>query len=128
MRVLVLGAGFGGLELSATLSEHLGADADVVLIDRNDHFVFGFSKLDVLFGRRTAASVQHPYAAIAKPGVRFVRAELRSIDPVAKRVETDVGEFYGDVVVVALGADLEPSATPGLLEAGNEFYTEPRRT
>ena len=123
MRILVLGAGFGGLELSAALSEHLGADTDVVLIDRSDHFVFGFSKLDVLFGRRSASSVQHPYAAIAKPGVRFVRAELRSIDPVAKLVQTDAGEFSGDVVVVALGADLEPSATPGLVEAGNEFYT-----
>jgi len=27
------------------------------------------------------------------------------------------------VLVVALGADLDPSATPGLMEGGNEFYT-----
>ena len=34
--VLVLGAGFGGLELSTTLSEALGDDADVTLVDRRD--------------------------------------------------------------------------------------------
>ena len=39
-------------------------------------------------------------------------------------VETDAGIFEADVLVVALGADLDVSATPGLAEAGNEFYTE----
>jgi sulfide:quinone oxidoreductase len=47
----------------------------------------------------------------------------RSIDPVRRRAETDAGTFEADVMVVALGADLDPSATPGLAEAGHEFYT-----
>jgi sulfide:quinone oxidoreductase len=47
----------------------------------------------------------------------------RSIDPAHRAVETAAGRFEGDVLVVALGADLDPAATPGLLEAGNEFYT-----
>ncbi|MDE3086475.1 MAG: NAD(P)/FAD-dependent oxidoreductase [Acidobacteriota bacterium] len=123
MRVVVLGAGFGGLELSAGLSERLGAGVEVVLIDRSEGFVFGFSKLDVLFGKQTRATVFHPYRDLAKPGVRFVRAEIEAIDPVAKVVETDAGTFEGDVLVVALGADVDPSATPGLLEGGHEFYT-----
>ena len=123
MRVLVLGAGFGGLELSTSLSEELGDHVEVVLIDKADGFVFGFSKLDVMFAKRLPDQVFHPYSALTKPGVRFVQAEIRSIDPVAKRVETDSGTFDGDVMVVALGADLDPSATPGLLEAGHEFYT-----
>jgi sulfide:quinone oxidoreductase len=38
-------------------------------------------------------------------------------------VETDAGKFDADVLVVALGADLDPAATPGLLEGGREFYT-----
>jgi sulfide:quinone oxidoreductase len=124
MRVLILGAGFGGLELASTLSEELGDAADVILLDRRDHFVFGFSKLDVMFGRLEAPTVRHPYAAIDKPGVRFIQTQIRSIDPVSRRVETDAGEFTGDVMVLALGADLDPSATPGLVEAGHEFYTD----
>jgi sulfide:quinone oxidoreductase len=123
MRVLVLGAGFGGLELSTRLSEALGDAADVVLIDKSDGFVFGFSKLDVMFGRTTAAAVHHSYRDLVKPGVQFVHSAVRSIDPTGLRVETDAGTFSGDVMVVALGADLHPSATPGLVEAGHEFYT-----
>jgi sulfide:quinone oxidoreductase len=124
MRIVVLGAGFAGLELSTRLSEELGDDVDVVVIDKSEGFVFGFSKLDVMFGRTTADAVFHPYADLVKPGVQFVRAAVLSIDPANKRVETDAGTFEGDVLVVALGADLDPGATPGLLEGGHEFYTE----
>ena len=122
-RVVVLGAGFGGLELSTRLSEELGDDADVVLIDRAEGFVFGFSKLDVMFGRTTPEAVHHSYDDVVRPGVTFVRSTVRAIDPAARRVETDAGTFTGDVLVVALGAELDPAATPGLVEAGHEFYT-----
>jgi len=44
MRIVILGAGFGGLELASCLSERLGDDAQVVLIDQSDGFIFGFSK------------------------------------------------------------------------------------
>jgi sulfide:quinone oxidoreductase len=123
MRILVLGAGFGGLELTASLSEELGDGVDVTLIDKGEGFVFGFSKLDVMFGRTVPERVLHRYADLVKPGVTFVQTTIRSIDPTAKRVETDAGPFEGDVMVVALGADLHPEATPGLVEGGNEFYT-----
>src|SRR5258706_5061421 len=124
MRVLVLGAGFGGLELTTRLSEEFGADVDVVLIDKSDDFVFGFSKLEVMFGRSQADVVRHPYRDFVKPGVRFVQTTVRSIDPNTKHIETDAGPFDADVLVVALGADLHPEATPGLLEGGHDFYTE----
>ncbi len=125
MRVLVLGAGFGGLELTTRLSESFGDDVDVVLIDQSDAFVFGFSKLDVMFGRDLPPAVRHPYRDFVKPGVQFVQSRVQAIDPVTKRVETDAGTFDADVMVIALGADLHPAATPGLAEGGYEFYTVP---
>jgi sulfide:quinone oxidoreductase len=57
-RVLVLGAGFGGLELTTILSETFGDAVDIVLIDKGDAFVFGFSKLDVMFGRQALPAVR----------------------------------------------------------------------
>ncbi len=125
MKVLVLGAGFGGLELTTTLSEALGDDVEIVLIDKAEGFVFGFSKLDVMFGRTVDDAVVHPYRDLVKPGVRFVQSTITAIDPQRRRVTTDAGEFEGDVMVVALGADLDPAATPGLVEGGHEFYTVP---
>jgi len=124
-RVVVLGAGFGGLELTTILSDAFGEAMDIVLIDKGDAFVFGFSKLDVIFGRQMPAEIRHPYRDIVKSGVRFVQSTVRFIDPTARRVRTDTGTFDADVLVVALGADLDPAATPGLVEGGNEFYTVP---
>ena len=122
-RVLVLGAGFGGLELTTRLSEEFGEDIEVVLIDKSDAFVFGFSKLDVMFGKALPDEVRHPYASITKPGVRFVQTAILAIDPASRTVQTEAGVFEGDLMVVALGADLDPAATPGLAEGGHEFYT-----
>jgi sulfide:quinone oxidoreductase len=124
VRVLVLGAGFGGLELASRLSAEFAGSVDIILIDRTDCFVFGFAKLDVMFGRAPVDSVRHHYRDPIQPGVRFVGSTIRTIDPVGRRVETDAGSFDGDIMVVALGADLDPGATPGLVEGGYEFYTE----
>jgi sulfide:quinone oxidoreductase len=124
MRVVVLGAGFGGLELCTRLSAAFSDAIDVVLIDKNDGFVFGFAKLDVMFGRTTADAVLNRYSGFDKPGVRFVQTTVRAIDPAARRVDTDAGTFDADILVVALGAQLHPEATPGLLDGGYEFYTE----
>jgi sulfide:quinone oxidoreductase len=122
-RVVILGAGFGGLELSTVLSETLGDGVDVTLIDKNDSFVFGFAKLDVMFGRTTPDAVRMHYRDIAKPGVRFLQETVTAIDPEARRVTTDAGVHEADALVVALGADYDVAATPGLAEGGNEFYS-----
>lgn len=123
LRVVVLGAGFGGLELSTILSEALGASLDLTLIDKNDSFVFGYSKLDVMFGRKAPDAVRLAYRNIVKPGVRFRQETITSIDPVSRRVTTNAGTYDADVLVVALGADYDLNATPGLVEGGNEFYS-----
>ena len=122
-RVIVLGAGFGGLELASVLSEAGGGEIEVTLIDKGEGFAFGFSKLELMFGRATMDQVRVPYAEIAKPGVRVLRETVTAIDPGALRVTTDQGEHSGDALVIALGADYDLGATPGLAEAGNEFYS-----
>jgi sulfide:quinone oxidoreductase len=122
-RVVILGAGFGGLELATMLSEALGEDVEVTLIDRNDAFVFGYSKLDVMFGRTTSDAVRLHYGEIAKSGVSFLRQTITAIDPQSRTVVTDGGVHEADVLVVALGADYDFDATPGLAEGGNEFYS-----
>jgi sulfide:quinone oxidoreductase len=122
-RVVILGAGFGGLELAARLSADVAELVDVTLIDQNDAFVFGFAKLDVMFGRRTLEGVRLPYRSIALPSVTFRQETVVSIDAYRKHVETKAGRYDADVLVVALGADLAPEATPGLIESGYEFYS-----
>ena len=123
LRVVVLGAGFGGLELSSILSEELGTDLDLTLIDKNDSFAFGFSKLDIMFGRKTSDATRLHYRNIVKPGVDFRQETITAIDPDTRRVTTDKGIYESDVLVIALGADYDFNHTPGLAEGGNEFYS-----
>ncbi|MBL7697122.1 MAG: FAD-dependent oxidoreductase [Chitinophagaceae bacterium] len=121
-RAIVLGAGFGGLEITSLLSEALGDRIDLKLIDHNDSFYFGFSKLDVMFGHQAAGAVKIPYKRIVKPGVTFCKENIISIDPSGKKVTTEKTTYEADVLVVALGADYDLKATPGLAES-NEYYS-----
>ena len=121
--VVILGAGFAGLELATRLSESLPDEVRTTLIDQNDSFSFGFSKLDVLFGRKATADVMLRYADISKEGVEFRQERVTSIDPEQRRVTTDAGSYDADILVVALGADYDLAATPGFQEGGVEYYS-----
>jgi sulfide:quinone oxidoreductase len=121
--VVILGAGFGGLELASRLSDSVADEARVTLIDQNDAFTFGFSKLDILFGGADPADVRIPYRELAKPGVEFRQERITAIDPGARRVTTDGGSYDADILVVALGAEYDVAATPGFAEGGLEYYS-----
>ncbi len=123
LRVVVLGAGFGGLELTTILSDRIGNDLDLTLIDQSDSFYFGFSKFDVMFGHKTAEEIRIYYKDINKTGVKFVREMVTSIDASSKTVTTNTTTYQADILVVALGADYDIAATPGLAEGANEFYS-----
>jgi sulfide:quinone oxidoreductase len=121
--VVILGAGFGGLELATRLSETSADSVRVTLIDRNDSFFFGFSKLEVMLGRESADEIKLPYADVQKDGVEFRQETVTGVDPAARRVTTDAGTYDADFIVVALGADYDIAATPGFAEGGHEYYS-----
>src|SRR3954469_20544386 len=121
--VLSLGGGFGGLELATRLSETMGDAVRVTLLDRNDSWYFGYSKLDVMLGRQSADEVRLHYSDVVKEGVEFRQETVTGIDPVARRVSTDVGSHDADFLVVAMGADYDMAAPPGLQEGGGGRHT-----
>ncbi|HYH61694.1 MAG TPA: FAD-dependent oxidoreductase [Solirubrobacterales bacterium] len=121
--LVILGAGFGGLELATRMSESHSDEVRVTLIDRNDSFGFGFSKLDLLLGRKEMEDVRLPYAAISKPGVDFRQENVTAIDADARSVTTDAGSYEADFLAIALGADYDHAATPGFEEHGVEYYS-----
>src|SRR5919197_3083 len=121
--VLILGAGFAGLELATRLSETIVDTVRVTLIDRNDAFYFGFSKLEVMLGRQSADDIRLHYRDLEKDGVEFRQETVTGVHPAARRVTTDAGSYDADFVVVALGADYDFAATPGFEQGGHEYYS-----
>ena len=122
-QVLILGAGFGGLELATRLSDSLRDEVQVTLVDQSDSFVFGFSKLEILFGRRTRDELRCSYRDISKPSVTYRQERVISIDPATRQVVTDGNSYQPDILVVALGADYDLTATPGFEADGYEYYS-----
>ena len=121
--VVIVGAGFAGLELAMRLSESLRDAVHVTLIDQNDSFYFGFSKLDLLLGRRAPDEVLLHYRDIAHDGVEFRQETVTAIDPLTRRVITDERSYDADFLAVALGAEYDLAATPGFQQGGFEYYT-----
>jgi sulfide:quinone oxidoreductase len=121
--VLILGAGFGGLELATRLSETIADSVRVTLIDRNDSFYFGFSKLEVMLGRQSADDILLHYRDFVKDGVEFRQETVTGVHPTARRVTTNAGYYDADFIVVALGADYDFAATPGFEQGGYEYYS-----
>jgi sulfide:quinone oxidoreductase len=116
----------GGRNRQHRRSQQLESIPDAVrvtLLDRNDAFFFGFSKLEVMLGCQSAEEVKLPYRDIAKPGVEFRQEAVTGIDAGARRVTTDAGTYDADFVVVALGADYDMAAAPGFEAGGHNYYT-----
>ena len=104
-------------------SETISDAVRVTLLDRNDSFFFGFSKLEVMLGRQSADDVRLYYRDFAKDGVEFRQETVTAIDPAARRVTTDAGSHDADFLVIAMGADYDMAATPGFEAGGYEYYT-----
>jgi sulfide:quinone oxidoreductase len=117
-RILILGGGFGGLAAADELRRHLGAEHEITLVDRGEHFLMGFAKLWEIAGLRPMAEGTRSLRALDERGVRFVRAEIEAIDPATRRVTTSAGTLEADAVLVALGTGASAKHRGMLLAPG----------
>lgn len=120
---LILGGGFGGVSTAVNLRRLAPKDHRIVLIDKLGQLVIGATKPWVMLGEAQTRSVIHSIEPLKAKGIEVIRAEVEAIDPASKKVRTSRGEFSGDFLVIALGADYDMAAVPGLSDAAQEFYT-----
>lgn len=120
---LVLGGGFGGLALTRALRARLPNEHRIVLVDRAPDFVVGAARTWVMLGDRRAEDVSVPRARLVPDGVTLLAAGVLGIDAARREVETTAGRLECDHLVLALGAELDPAAIPGLEPAAHTFYT-----
>ncbi|MEX2226185.1 MAG: NAD(P)/FAD-dependent oxidoreductase [Dehalococcoidia bacterium] len=102
-RVIVIGAGFGGLRVARSLA---GAPVDVLLIDRHNYHQFQPLLYEVAAAGLEPDDIAQPVRAILRGtrNVRFLMADVTGVDLAAKNVTTAAGEIPYDFLVVAAGS------------------------
>jgi sulfide:quinone oxidoreductase len=121
--VLVLGGGVGGLVTANELRQQLDPADRVVVVERERRHLFQPSLLWLMVGRRRRDQIERPLRELLAPGVELVEAEVHSIDPAARLVETTAGVLECDALVIALGAEPDRDAVPGYREAALDFFS-----
>ncbi|WP_436861035.1 NAD(P)/FAD-dependent oxidoreductase [Staphylococcus caeli] len=117
-KVLVLGAGYAGLQTITKLQKQISADeAEITLINKNDYHYEATWLHEASAGTISYEDLLYPVESVVnKDKVNFVKAEVTKIDRNAKKVETDAGIFDFDILVVALGFESETFGIKGMKE------------
>jgi sulfide:quinone oxidoreductase len=119
----ILGGGFGGLACARALRSRAPRDHRIAVVDRSADFLVGATKTWVMLGDRLPDQLRRARAALLPAGVTLSRADVQRVDASTRRVETSAGPLEADHLVLALGAELDMSAVPGLAQAAHSFYT-----
>jgi sulfide:quinone oxidoreductase len=121
-RVLILGGGFGGISTAHRLKQKLGENVEVILVDRRPYFMVGFRKSWALIGESSLEEGQKPIDSLSRLGVDVRRGTIEAIRPQERSATVDGETIQADALVVALGAELNPSAVPGFAEHAYNVY------
>src|SRR5690348_16554457 len=102
-RVVILGGGFGGVELAKALQK---CDVQVVLIDRQNFHTFQPLLYQVATAGVEPQSIVYPFRKIFDdhPNFFFRMAEALAVDTTQQIVETSIGYVNYDYLVIATGA------------------------
>ncbi|WP_392530973.1 NAD(P)/FAD-dependent oxidoreductase [Nostoc sp. C117] len=127
-RVVIVGAGFGGLQAAQSLAN---CGADVLLIDRHNYHTFVPLLYQVATGQLEPEYIAYPIRTILrpfsfwgnKPKVQFLMAEVEQIDFSGQTVETDSCSITYDFLVLATGSRTQFLRVPGASESAFSMRT-----
>lgn len=121
--ILVLGGGIGGVVTATQLRKQLSPEHRVVLIEREDNYVFSPSLPWLMTGTRRRKDISRPRTKLLRLGVQIIKGDIEKINAEQRSVQVNGQKLTGDYMVIALGAEMADETIPGLNEAGHTFYT-----
>jgi NADH dehydrogenase len=125
-KILILGAGFGGMATALRLDQRLGdrSDTSVLVVDRDSALLFTPLLWTVADGRANPNDVVVPIRAFQRGRTfHLLHASVEEIDLDRREVRTSAGTRPYDYLVVALGSVTAVPALPGLRERALRFHT-----
>lgn len=116
-KTVIIGGNFAGFTAALELKRKGGKDHEVLVIDRNEDFLFIPSLIWVPFGRREVEDISISRQEIfKKKGVEFLKAVALEVDPDRQVVVTDQGDIAYDHLVIATGPKVKFDVAPGVKE------------
>lgn len=122
-RIVILGAGFGGLACASALRKSLGQEHRIIVVDRKKSFMMGLVKLWIMNGTRNLNDSQTSLTNLNSKGIEYLNDEVVRVDAAAKRMQAkEHGWIEYDYLVVALGTELAPERIEGFAGRGFNLY------
>ena len=105
MKVIIVGAGFGGLKLARGLNNKPGFE--VILLDKFNYHQFQPLFYQVATASLDASNISFPLRKIfqGSKNVNIRLGQLKKIEPKENKIITDIGDMTYDILVIATGAD-----------------------
>ncbi len=123
-RIVILGAGFAGVQAAIELERKLGGDPGVEILLVNEHNYFLFTPLlpQIVSSYINPRHIVQPVRDIrGRRRFHFRRDTLQSIDVAARRVQCTGGALNYDTLIVALGSQTDYFHVSGAREHTFDF-------
>ena len=103
-KIIIIGAGFGGLSLAKALKDQ---NADVLLMDQNNYHNFQPLMYQIATGGLEPDSIAYPIRRIFRgyKNVTFRMAKVNAVNTIVNEIETSIGVFPFDYLIIATGSE-----------------------
>ena len=112
-----MGGGCGGVVAATRLGRKLGADHDVILIDRRSEHIFMPAFLFIMLGQRRPQDISRNLGLLQRRNIKVIQSEILGIDPTRQEIALGNQRISYDYLIVALGLQTRPDLVPGFAEA-----------
>lgn len=104
-KVVIVGGGFGGINLAQELSRN--PDFQITLVDKNNYNFFPPLLYQVATGFLEASNISYPFRKFfqGKKNMRFSLGAFQEVFPHEKKISTEGGDIYYDYLVFATGTE-----------------------
>lgn len=121
--IVVLGAGFAGLEAAFYLRMKLADRANITLVSDKEHFLFKPNTIYIPFGLDPEKLLIRLDKPTRQKQINFIQDTVYEIDPVKKLVDTETPAIHYDHLIVATGAGMRAGEVPGLSRHAQTIWT-----
>ncbi len=125
--IVVVGAGYAGVSATKYMAKKLKKDNDVeiTLIDRHSYHTMMTELHEVAGGRVEPTAIQYDLQRLfsRKKNVRLVTDTVTGIDKENKTVQTKLGSYSFDYLILGMGGEPNDFGTPGVKENGFTLWS-----